>query len=346
MPSGQESVAVPARPGNFGFPVVRESTIKADPWTTFRTWILIATFGALMALQGSGVILAGPVPTVAACAAILLFGLPHGTLDLTIIRREREVGQTAMCALLLCYIGLAVMMGAVWQWAPVAALAIFIFIAVVHFAEDWREIGSAFLAQGMAIALLAAPTLLHLAQMEQLFVALAGHSEAALVANVLLLLAPTSLAVATVAIWTLLRTGRDDQAMVGAITLAGMILLPPVVGFALFFCLYHSPSQLQAAVARAAEVRSSRRTIALLTLAAIGIAALLFAGEVRAELPDQFVAASFMTLSLLTVPHMIVPMIVTALPHRVRGRPASGRTQARDPATVSQSSTAAFERRG
>lgn len=314
------------RPGNFGFPAVSASTTKADAWPTVRTWILLATFAALLALQASGVMLAGPVPTVAACAAILLFGLPHGTLDLTIIRRERDVGQIAMRALLLSYLGLAGMMAAVWQLAPVAALAIFLLIAVVHFAEDWSEIGSAFLAQGMAIALLTAPTLLHLSVLEQLFVALSGRSEAAIVANFLLLLAPMSLAVATVAIGTLWRSGRGDQAIVGAITLAGMILLTPVVGFALFFCLYHSPSQLKVAIARATDGGSSRRTIALLTLAALGIAALLFTGERRTDLPDQFVAASFMTLSLLTVPHMIVPMIVNALPRPFGRRGARDRT--------------------
>lgn len=316
MAEGQGPKGVPARPGNFGFPVDTASAVAAGPKAAAGTWALITAFGGLMALQASGFMLSGPVTTIAACAAILLFGLPHGTLDLAIIRREREAGRGAMGALLLCYLGLAGMMAAIWQLAPIAALAIFLIIAVVHFAEDWSELGSSFLAQGMAIALLTAPTFLYMAELEQLFVALAGTSDAALLANLLLLLAPTSLAVATVAIGVLWRSGRDEQAIVGPITLAGMILLPPVIGFALFFCLYHSPSHLKVAMGRVANAGSSRRTIALLTSAALGISALLFAGEGRAELPDQFVAASFMTLSLLTVPHMIVPTIANGLARR------------------------------
>lgn len=323
MAKGQEPAGVPARPGNFGFPVVTASTTAAGSPPVAGTSILIATFGGLIALQASGVMLAGPTATIAACAAILVFGLPHGTLDLAIIRCESEAGRRAMGALLLCYFGLASVMAAVWQLAPVVALAVFLLIAVVHFAEDWSELGSSFLAQGMAIALLTAPTLLHLTSMEQLFVALAGASDAAVLANVLLLLAPTSLAVAIVAIGTLWRGGRDEQAIVGAITLAGMILLPPVMGFALFFCLYHSPSQLKVAIDRVANVRSSRRTIALLTFAALGISALLFAGQGRADLPDQFVAASFMTLSLLTVPHMLIPSIANRLAQRFERRPTT-----------------------
>lgn len=283
------------------------------------TKVLAAALVALLALDWGGTFLGGPASTIAACAAILLFGLPHGTLDLEIIKREHGTGRLAMGALLLLYLGLAVAMAAVWRLAPVAALAIFIVVAVVHFAEDWQELRSTFLAQGMAIALLTAPTLLHLAELEQLFGALSGRSEAALVANLMLLLAPMSLAVASVSVWTLWRSGFHDQAVVGVLMLIGMILLRPVVGFALFFCLFHSPRHLGIALSRVVWAPSAKWVVALLTLGALGIAAALFAGEVRTDLSAQVVAASFMTLSLLTVPHMIVPAVVDALSLRRSG---------------------------
>ena len=273
----------------------------------------------LLALYSSGVSLDGAATTVLACAAILLFGLPHGALDLAIIRHERGTGRAAMGALLMLYLGLAAAMAAVWRLHPVAALAIFIIVAVVHFAEDWRDMSSAFLAQGMAIALLTAPTLLHLAELERLFVALSGRSEGAVVANFMLLVAPVSMAIASVTLWTLWRSGVRDQAVVGALTLVGMTLLPPVVGFALFFCLYHSPHHLGVAMARVAGSPGGRWVVPLVTLAALGIAAALFAGELRADLPERIVAASFMTLSILTVPHMIVPVVVAELATRRSG---------------------------
>jgi hypothetical protein len=55
-----------------------------------------------------------------------------------------------------------------------------------------------------------------------------------------------------------------------------------------------------------------------LTLAAGGIALVLFGLEIRAALPDRIMAASFMTLSILTVPHMLVPLIVAVLAGRER----------------------------
>lgn len=217
-----------------------------------------------------------------------------------------------MAGVLMLYLGIAAAMAAVWHTAPVAALAIFLIVAVLHFAEEWHDVGSAFLAQGMAIAFLAAPTLFHLAELEQLFVALSGKSDGALVANFMLLLAPVSIAVAAVALWTLWRDCSRDQAAVGVLTLAGMIVLPPVIGFALFFCLYHSPHHLALAMTRVGAAPRVRWAVAFVTLAALGIATALLAGNMRGDIQSQVVAASFMTLSILTLPHMIVPVIVDA----------------------------------
>lgn len=338
LPQSQDTI----RPGNFSFPVVTGAlgagNDAAEVGKARNTKVQAGALAALLALQVGGVPLGGTTPTIAACAAILVFGLPHGALDLEIIKRERGTGRLAMGGLLILYVGLAAVMAAVWQLAPVAALAMFLIVAVVHFAEDWPELRSRFLAQGMAIALLAAPALLHVTELEQLFEMLSGSRDGALVANLLLLLAPTSVAVASVAVWTLWRAGARDQAVVGALMLVGMILLPPVVGFAFFFCLCHSPKHLGLALSRVARAPSAPRLIVLITLAALGIAAALFAGNVRDDLPAQVVAASFMTLSLLTVPHMIVPVVIEALAQRWSGACSScPRTTAQSVALPRQS---------
>ena len=306
------------RPGNFGFPVANcvERKLVARSSTGFRmrqTAIQAGGFLALVAIHLSGAGLGGNGATAAACIAILLVGLPHGTLDLEIIKREQRAGNFRMSALLLLYVGLGAAMLMLWWFVPVVALATFIVVAVVHFSEDWQDLQSTFLAQGMAIALLTAPALLHLTQLEQVFVAVTGHNDAVLIANFMLLLAPTSMAVACVALLSLWRSGLRDQAGVGAMILIGMVALPPVVGFALFFCLYHSPLHLRSALTRIAYAPIWRRVVPLLTLAALGLAAILFTGEGRTDLSAQMVAASFMTLSLLTVPHMLIPAIVAAL---------------------------------
>lgn len=324
MRSGRDRILDGRRSGGFGFLVAtapRLDTGSGAPRARLmsRTLFQTAVFVTLMVIYFVGVPLGGADATLAACAAILLVGLPHGALDLEIIKGDRGTGPAGMVAVLMLYLGLAAAMMAIWSSAPVAALAIFIVVAVVHFAEDWRELRSAFLAQGMAIALLTAPALLHLTELERLFVALSGQSEAALVANIMLLLAPVSIAVASVSLWTLWHGGSRDQAAVGVLTLAGMIVLPPVIGFALFFCLYHSPHHFALATARVGAGSRARWVVLFVSLAALGIAVALFASEMRGGVTAQAVAASFMTLSLLTVPHMIVPAIASAIAARRAG---------------------------
>ena len=324
MPSGRQFATGVTRPGSFGFPVVTASAGRVAGNASFvpvsRTALLLAiTLCSCLLLPSTS----GGVATRVACLSILLFGLPHGALDLEIIKRERGPGSLGLSALILLYLGLAGAMAFVWQVAAVAALAIFLVVAIVHFADDWPELGSTFLAQGTAIALLTAPALLHLPELERAFIALSGRGEAAVLANLLLLLAPMSMAVASVAMGTLWRTGFRDEAIVGALSLVAMIVLPPVIGFACFFCLSHSPRHLRAALAQTANPDRARWVVPVVTLAAMGIAALLFAASPRVDLSASLVAASFMTLSLLTVPHMAVPVIVDAVTRRrsaTRGR--------------------------
>ncbi len=332
MPIDRHSKYDAMRPGDYRFPVdihFRNAlripvTMWAIPSIRFQAFA-VATLIFLYVSVGT---LGGGASTIFATVAILVFGLPHGTLDLEIIKRERSTSRLGISALLLLYLGMAGGMAAVWQFAPVMALAAFLVVAVVHFAEDWPELKSAFLAQGMSIALLTAPALFHLAELEVLFAAVTGRSDAAFLANFMLLLAPTSMAVACVSAWTLWRTGNRDQSCVAALSLAGMIALPPVIGFACFFCLSHSPRHLGTALAQLNFSARSRWVVPLVTLAALGIAALLFNGAVHADLPARFVSACFMTLSLLTVPHMAMPLIVEALAVR-RSRIGRQRTSAR-----------------
>lgn len=262
-----------------------------------------------------GLPLASPIATISACAAILLFGLPHGTLDLELVKIQHRAGQGRMAAILLLYVALAGATYLLWQAAPIAALAAFLAIAVVHFSEDWDDTASAFLAQGMSVALLTAPTFFHLTEIQALFVALSGHEDAAVLGDMMLLLAPASLAVAAVGLLSYWQSGRRERAAAGVAVIAGMALQPPAVGFAAFFCLYHSPRHFRTALAGLSGDQFRRRWhfVVPLTLAALGLSVWLFIGQVRADVSAQMVAASFMTLSVLTVPHMAVPMIVALL---------------------------------
>lgn len=205
---------------------------------------------AVVAARVVGIDLASPGATIAACAAIAVFGLPHGTFDLQLIRRQRGAGQS-MAWLAALYVGCGAAMFSLWRVDAVLALVAFLLISVVHFAEDWEELDSGFLRAGLAAALLCAPAYLHKSQLGEIF-SIMTLSDGRIVADGLLLVAPLSSMIGLVAIVALFKAGRRDLGFGASTALAAMVVMPPAVGFALFFCLLHSPRHFAAGLDRLA----------------------------------------------------------------------------------------------
>ena len=266
----------------------------------------------------SGVSISGGSATSLACLSLLVFGLPHGTLDLEIIRARLSGPWTGLVTLTALYLGLAAAMYGLWRIEPVMALATFVVIAVVHFSQDWEGSGSSLLSGGLALALLAAPTLLHRTELDAIFIGLTNRAAAVAVSDGLMMVAPVALALAFTAIAALWQQGRRDQAVGGMAALVGMVALPPLIGFALYFCLFHSPRHFRESLSALgwSGFLEWGWVVASLTIAAGTIASLIFGMEVRAAPSDRIMTASFMTLSILTIPHMLVPILIDRLARR------------------------------
>ena len=282
-------------------------------------WIMIMALALALLAGLAGLPLASPGATAVACVALLIFGLPHGTLDLELIRARLSGPWTSMAALVALYLGFAAGMYAVWLVQPVLALAAFIAIAVAHFAEDWGA-GPSLLRAAPALALLAAPTLFHRAELDTIFIALTNRPDAGIVGSGLAVLAPVAICAAAWAMGRLWLRGERVLAIGGLAAIAGMTMLPPIVGFAAYFCFFHSPRHFRHSLVDLdwRGVRKWGWVVLPLTVAAGLLAATLFGLQVRTEISDRIMAASFMTLSILTVPHMLVPLVIDRL---VRRRP-------------------------
>jgi beta-carotene 15,15'-dioxygenase len=249
----------------------------------------------------------GSDATTPLCLALLVFGLPHGSLDIAAIRHSARLGRSQVVATVLLYLGLAAAMYAVWCFAPVLALAGFLAIASVHFADDWADSLPPFFAIGTAVALLTAPALLYHQAIADLYYSLTSQQEATTIADLSVLLAPVALIAAVTGIGLMFRDGQAMRALETGAAIGGMVLLPPIIGFAIFFCLSHSPKHFAAA---RAEVRSRDAEALVFTCAAMVIAALVYASHGAVAMTDKAIFASFVTLSILTVPHMIVPRVL------------------------------------
>ena len=267
----------------------------------------IAILVTLAAMLVPAELLTGPVAITATCAALLLGGLPHGALDLAVLRRE-ATGRTAQ--VLMLYLGLAAVMFATWQIAPSLALALFLAMAVTHFAEDWTATEHPFFALGISVATIAAPALFHHEELAGLFVLIAGDPKAARMADALLLIAPVAAACAHLAMLLLWKAGQRVAAVNAACALAAMVALPPVTGFAIYFCLIHSPRHFRAGLKRLAPVVGVTRSTIVATLGGLAMALAMLQFLPITDPSGRLFVASFMTLSILTLPHMAVPLIV------------------------------------
>lgn len=294
--------------------------------------LLVITATAI-ALSLAGMLAETAASIALLSAALLVFGMPHGSFDIALLQHgaSADAPPPSRALLIVLYLVCALAMYALWQVAPAWGLSVFLLMAGVHFAEDWRSCGSHVVALGIALAMLSAPALLHAASLRGYFAILSNDAAARGLVDLLLLIAPTMLVLAAVGVAMLWRAREIRLAIAAGCGVTAMLLLPPVHGFALFFCLVHSPIQFTSH-ARALGLRSARHwggTVIPLTLGGLGIAVAIFALNRGAVITQDVFAASFVALSVLTAPHMLVPvmlrlMVRSRLKRGVQLRPHPG----------------------
>lgn len=244
-------------------------------------------------------------PSVSAML-ILSLGVPHGALDIEIIKHRRgATGLRDLSRILFSYVLLAcVVLGAWFTW-PSMALAIFLGLSAYHFGGDWRPKMGEALSAVVGATLLAAPALLHRDQVTLVFSWLAPTDGATRISIALQMAAPVLLlGSGVVALAMAVTTGwRDCDFLV---LLAAAVVLPPISFFLIYFCFYHSLSHLVAARTELMThpPRALIQAAAPYALVAIGgtlSGALLFANS---HAGPQLLSAVFIALAALTVPHM------------------------------------------
>lgn len=241
--------------------------------------------------------------------ATILFvggGLPHGAFDIAVLRRTGRLGRSGLWLIIGCYIGAAVLMALLWRGSPLAALALFLAAAAVHFGEDWSMLEEPLLRFAAGAAIIAAPTISHFIQVASLFVAM-SDDRAVILAQIIVAAAPVTMLVASVSIAVAWLAGSRAWAAAMALCLLLLLLLPPVLGFALFFVFLHSPPHLIAsrhvldttgwhawfAIGAAFSVAAILGWFMLHLIAPTGLA-----GNVTAE--------AFQFLASVAVPHLLL----------------------------------------
>jgi Brp/Blh family beta-carotene 15,15'-monooxygenase len=256
--------------------------------------------------------------------AVVVFGLPHGALDLALVQGASRGSWTALAGAVAVYLVVSAAVLAVWITAPVAALFAFLAIAIIHFGlgdtEDLHGPQRAVevIARGGFAGI--APMVFHPQTARDLFALLVGPVSTADLDAALAFIIPlaTWLWTACLALalaWRIIQRSPGWLPAVAELLLTTAIfaVFHPLAAFLLYFCFVHSVrhiADLGAARFPDSAARASRWLLleslpfTLATVVLGAIAWLAFARTINFD--EAMMRIIFWGLSALTMPHMIL----------------------------------------
>lgn len=246
----------------------------------------------------------------ATLALMLLGGLPHGAYDIATGARLLGLHGKKAGLLLATYIAIAAAMAALWLVSPALALAAFLLSAAAHFGEDWEMLDTGLLRATAGASVICIPAICQPSQVSALFVLMAGPTGEA-IARIAVACAPVAILVMLTALARAYCQG--DKAWCAAQTAAftGLALLPPAIGFTLFFVFLHSPLHMRAVRSGLPDWSPARFSAygALICTIALAGGVMLFGG-LAAGATGAALASGFQLLSVVAAPHLLLHFVI------------------------------------
>jgi len=256
-----------------------------------------------------------PFMDLAALAAVVLIGLPHGALDGAIaIHLGFGRKPVAFIRFLLLYVAVAALVVATWMVAPTLSLLGFLVISMLHFGAGDARHGTGWLRVAEIVAhgglVIVGISQLHRPEVDVIFGYLTG-ADTALLWQVL----DVMTVVVGLAVIICLAQGLWHRKWRGAaleLVALGVLfaLTPPLVSFAVYFCLVHSArhvatifGSLRRDMSRFAMINQAV-AFTVASWVAGGLAFWWFADQGDPE--PVLMRVIFIGLAALTVPHMIL----------------------------------------
>lgn len=258
-----------------------------------------------------------------AIAAILLIGVPHGGLDGAVARRVGwPSGMLPWVLFHIIYLLLAASVAGLWWLYPLPSLIFFLGISALHFgSSDIRHVSSPssrdawlpLIAHG-GLVVIGIPVL-QSADVEPLFAVLVGAENSLWLLNQIdQLRLPWAASLFAYLIYSIYQPRWRQSLLSLAVLIVLAYLLPPLVSFALYFCLWHSRSHMQRiwrSIAPDQRRRSASEAVAysLLAYAAAGIYLVFQTNSAPASvtaITPALLQLTFIGLAALTVPHMVL----------------------------------------
>lgn len=293
------------------------SPTGAAPSPSLRLWVLPFIVTLLFIIDSYFVGLESIFVTAVAAGAIVVFGIPHGSLDVEIAgHRFGYSSLVGKVQITVGYLVCAAFMMVCWRFAPALALSSFLLVSIVHFSQDWRKGAEPFLAMMVGWGLVSVPALSHPDIVSDIFILLTDNPSGETIASLLAIAsAPAALGCLVYALWAY-RNGNVRDAVDVLSCLAAALLLPPLIAFAIFFCGLHSPRHMASALEDAGTLSAPRKlaVIIAVTLLALGLGAALFAQQVAFGTEANIIRTAFILISILTVPHFLLEHMLAKSP--------------------------------
>jgi Brp/Blh family beta-carotene 15,15'-monooxygenase len=282
------------------------------PW--LRLWALPVLTAILILADLLWVGMDSMPMTVIAAIAIVLAGIPHGTLDVEIAAAHFGRNNFAEKArITIGYIACVLAMILLWALVPEVALIAFLVISIVHFSRDWRGGVEPFLALMVAWALVALPALSRPQDVATIFETLTGNQNGATIAALLACASmPAALGSMVFAYWAYIHNDIKSAIEVTACIVAALFL-PPLIAFAVFFCGLHSPRHMADALRETGMISSNQKAVIIAAVfsLSLGLGILLYASYDTAHVDAGIIRSALVLISTLTVPHFILEYLMS-----------------------------------
>lgn len=253
---------------------------------------------------------------IALALAVTVLGLPHGALDFAVAKSLRLVDSlNSALYFITIYIAVSALAIMLWIAFPALGLGLFLVVSVYHFSADWRDTMPSYAGIGLAAVILCGPAIFYSATLLTLFTALLlSHESATWIIQSMQLIFAAGLAMFLYFVFNALKDKQPDKQKIGkwpyaewlALIISSLIL-SPLLHFALYFCLLHSPKHLHdVSVKLNVSVRKAIFISLPFVLLTLILAAALFKLFGTSELNVTLLRWIFIGLFGLTMSHMLL----------------------------------------
>ena len=277
----------------------------------------------LLAAVSTRSLASGAPSVIIAIAVVAVLGIPHGAVD-HVVALSRTSGTVSARRVDTWYVAAIAAYAVVWALTPAIALVIFLAMSIHHFGQsDLAALRLSPLLQiplqwSRGIFLIGLPLVAHVSVASPVIAQIGGPTiaswailESQRIALCVTLIAQHVLMLLVVAGrigWPQLRLQ-----LIGIGTLATLfVLAEPLIGFAIYFGLWHSWSHITALQQLLGSAESPLsagdfvRIAAPRTAISLGGLALLLVAAVLTDRNDAVLPIVVIVLSLLTLPHMVI----------------------------------------